>query len=1068
VEVLGPYYGLSEDGTGAEWYHVPYETGQDVTFTILAGDDTGISEVRVTWNDDQPQTFRQDRIEFPARLTRPSPPQLMAPNYLYIEAWDTSRNLATLWIVIRVAARYAPGELLVKFSTNTPTGVVHDVIQAVGGWALAVDAASKTYSVGFGPGVSLEQKAAQLSGFEPVLWAHVIPVVLPDACAKAGAFPSDPRYGSPTGRGWYLCNEAYWISMDSAKCVLNTDCPAPMLCVGGICGCVSDGDCPAGLVCGNQSGAACGGTIDRCGQCGVADGDIGFDEAVNAMFGFYTAGPSLPVGIVDSTGLFDPRHNDIKASVWTNFQECCGANNCPDNDGNGLPDCIAGEAVPGIPCTSSAQCGGAQCIAVTTPSYCVNEDALLKNSFVPTPCNSYLDCFIAASCQNNKCKKGQPQLIDTPCAIDADCAGNACSALGPIGTCTDGCPGACNVDDDGDGYADWDDPEVRYLVQGDGVFGGLINNNKDDDGDGVTDEPDEAALAAWDDDEDGVIDDIHGADFFFADHLGKIWTTTHDDHAKRFGDHALSVAGSAAATVHNGQGLLGVYPKASPVMMGVFSKVDSYLPAVHRYLDQKGIRAGNFSWGTPIAKTSFTTDQDFLSHIDALRENFQAMVSPSTLYTFSAGNEQFDLDLFADAKAGTLGNGKWRFPTQVQPKFGLVIASSDPDDTFTEGFLKYLLTGKGDAKGSNWGLQYVDFAAPGNYMSAPYYQIGNMNLFGLFFGTSNAAPVVASAAVCLMAAMPQVFDRVPGEVMWRLAETVTTNAVGGQASFMGKMKNPGRVDVADAMDMVGHPPPFPPPPMWQATWRLGRRIEGSTHGAQLIVNPDGALLLVFVFGGPYPVAEQPILLRLSTEDGRFHDVTVTNMPPLPADYSDVDAGDVNGDLCPDMVLAGFYEPDPANPPAGKKGAPDRLLLQSMLQGACSGIFVEAPPGSLPDPGTITRGVTLVDVDNDGDLDLYQTNAKNAEPGGDIGSRLLLNDGVGHFTVSGAASPGAALDPHATRACDVDLDGDIDLVEVGKPVYGQSQTHDRLLVNKLVETGQLNFVDEAVARGFPLK
>ena len=65
----------------------------------------------------------------------------------------------------------------------------------------------------------------------------------------------------------------------------------------------------------------------------------------------------------------------------------------------------------------------------------------------------------------------------------------------------DGFPGLEGEDDDGDGGADYNDPEVRAAMQNsetDGV---------DNDWDGVTDEPGEPYIPSWDDDEDGRFDE---------------------------------------------------------------------------------------------------------------------------------------------------------------------------------------------------------------------------------------------------------------------------------------------------------------------------------------------------------------------------------------------------------------------------------------------------------------------------------------------------------------------------------------------------------------------------------
>jgi hypothetical protein len=91
-------------------------------------------------------------------------------------------------------------------------------------------------------------------------------------------------------------------------------------------------------------------------------------------------------------------------------------------------------------------------------------------------------------------------------------------------------------------------------------------------------------------------------------------------------------------------------------------------------------------------------------------------------------------------------------------------------------------------------------------------------------------------------------------------------------------------------------------------------------------------------------------------------------------------------------------------------------------------FVEESARLGPDhspPGTSTTDVKLVDVDGDGDLDLYLAEGTDSIAGRP--DRLLVNDGTGVFTDETAARVPPPNDKNSTAADfgDVDGDGDVD-------------------------------------------
>ena len=92
-------------------------------------------------------------------------------------------------------------------------------------------------------------------------------------------------------------------------------------------------------------------------------------------------------------------------------------------------------------------------------------------------------------------------------------------------------------------------------------------------------------------------------------------------------------------------------------------------------------------------------------------------------------------------------------------------------------------------------------------------------------------------------------------------------------------------------------------------------------------------------------------------------------------------------------------------------------------------FVEETSRLPPDttlPGTSSTDVDLVDVDDDGDLDLFV--AEGTDSPAPRPNRLLLNDGTGVFTdVSATHLPPAVANSTKADFGDVDGDGDLDAI-----------------------------------------
>ena len=106
------------------------------------------------------------------------------------------------------------------------------------------------------------------------------------------------------------------------------------------------------------------------------------------------------------------------------------------------------------------------------------------------------------------------------------------------------------------------------------------------------------------------------------------------------------------------------------------------------------------------------------------------------------------------------------------------------------------------------------------------------------------------------------------------------------------------------------------------------------------------------------------------------------------------------------------------------------ILPAGAQGPVQDFFFVEETSRLPpdttEPGTSSTDVDLVDVDADGDLDLFV--AEGTDSAAVRANRLLLNDGTGHFTdVSATHLPPGLANSTKADFGDVDGDGDLDAI-----------------------------------------
>jgi hypothetical protein len=111
----------------------------------------------------------------------------------------------------------------------------------------------------------------------------------------------------------------------------------------------------------------------------------------------------------------------------------------------------------------------------------------------------------------------------------------------------------------------------------------------------------------------------------------------------------------------------------------------------------------------------------------------------------------------------------------------------------------------------------------------------------------------------------------------------------------------------------------------------------------------------------------------------------------------------------------------------------------------NGYFADETDLRLPQNGNASSGVSFGDIDNDYDMDLL---ISNRTTGGDA-NKVLVNNGMGYFDDE-TSTRYPDLDDNTTeiKLGDVDLDGDLDcyVVNIGETQYGEQ---NRLLINQSI-------------------
>ena len=199
-------------------------------------------------------------------------------------------------------------------------------------------------------------------------------------------------------------------------------------------------------------------------------------------------------------------------------------------------------------------------------------------------------------------------------------------------------------------------------------------------------------------------------------------------------------------------------------------------------------------------------------------------------------------------------------------------------------------------------------------------------------------------------------------------------------------------------------------------------LRDVTDGEVIDFDGDGDLdLVAFQISWPPTLPETRTRLRaFRNNNGTFVDATdavLGNVTMVHPRHSAV--ADFNGDGRSDLIVIGHGTDMRPYP-----GEQSKLLIRS-----ADGRLVDETATRLPQRTSFTHHVAAIDIDADGDLDLYMGNVN----GGDVGPRFYLNNGTGVFTEAADRLPADIANRSAGRnytavlSLDVNRDGRSDLV-----------------------------------------
>lgn len=225
---------------------------------------------------------------------------------------------------------------------------------------------------------------------------------------------------------------------------------------------------------------------------------------------------------------------------------------------------------------------------------------------------------------------------------------------------------------------------------------------------------------------------------------------------------------------------------------------------------------------------------------------------------------------------------------------------------------------------------------------------------------------------------------------------------------------------------------------------FGATPHDSEHVRAADFDQDGNVDLVFV-------AESDEAHQLFLGDGKGGFTDASDRLPAQSQGNGLAVGDVNGDGLPDIVVGNTGEPIYGEK-APMRRARNFLWLNDRKR---PGHFIDATARNMPDADDQSEGVTLADMDGDGDLDMLTAST--------LRNRLLINDGKGRFTdASDRLDLRMPMETREVHTLDANRDGLLDILYSNITSNNMGREKDpqtRLLIND----GKGRYIDETAAR-----
>lgn len=252
--------------------------------------------------------------------------------------------------------------------------------------------------------------------------------------------------------------------------------------------------------------------------------------------------------------------------------------------------------------------------------------------------------------------------------------------------------------------------------------------------------PGEVGGNGRDDDGNGIVDDVNGANFVTGS------GNPYDDHG-----HGTHVAGTIGAVGFNQEGVIGISPRVR--LMGLkfldedgFGTTADAISAIE-YANSKGVNVINASWGGG-------------GYEQALGD---AIAATSAVFVAASGNSGMNNDVYPS------------YPASFDLPNVISVGASDSNDSL--------------ASYSNYG-QSVDLAAPGSDILSTV-----PGGYSSFSGTSMAAPHVSGAAALLLASNPSASPSTVRSVLMSSSDVTS--------GISGLVASGGRLNINSALNTLG-------------------------------------------------------------------------------------------------------------------------------------------------------------------------------------------------------------------------------------------------------------------------